>query len=254
MRELGMSVEREVAEVVNPYAPPGSELDAALLPPRAADLAGYRPQRFVVLALDVLLGLQVLTHVVNAVLCGTLGLAKVSVEVGQQLVSLSRWPTQGNPPLYFIGMVPFAAFLMRANKNARTFVALADSEQEFGDLPSAPLRRFTPQSMVWWFFVPLLNLVRPYEAVRAVWVCSAPERAGLESVLDGNILKSWWGAWISALIWARVASAFAPMGTNPGTHDVLAAIGSVLGMVACCIALRMVHALERRQALRAAEL
>ena len=62
--------------------------------------------------------------------------------------------------VYLGGIFFFFMWLVRANKNAR---ALGARDMEF-----------TPGWMVGWFFVPLANLFKPYEAVEELYLASDP--------------------------------------------------------------------------------
>jgi uncharacterized membrane protein len=83
-------------------------------------------------------------------------------------------------------IVTFARLLMRSNVNARSFGRILG---------------FTPASMVWWYFVPLLSLVKPYEAFKAVWQASG----------DGDFPEKhpqmgwWWGTWIVSNILGNIS-------------------------------------------------
>ena len=80
---------------------------------------------------------------------------------------------------YLVSLLPFGLFLVRANKNATAFGRQLS---------------FSPASMVWWFCVPFLNLVRPYEAVKSVWDASVSTR--FYSFERDNVLTLWWGFWV----------------------------------------------------------
>jgi heme/copper-type cytochrome/quinol oxidase subunit 2 len=83
-----------------------------------------------------------------------------------------------------VTLVVFAMFLVRTNKNARA-------------LSGQPLE-VSPGWMVGWFFVPFLNLFKPYVAVREVW-----ERS---KGAEPSLLGLWWAAWILSGILGTLAS------------------------------------------------
>lgn len=101
------------------------------------------------------------------------------------------WDNDGGlsmSPGDFIGILDFIAglgavvmvcfFFPQANRNARV---LAE------DI------RFTPASTAWWFFVPVLNLIRPYQAVAELWTSSGPIEVARWKIDTPLIIKVWWG-------------------------------------------------------------
>jgi hypothetical protein len=84
--------------------------------------------------------------------------------------------------------VAIGMFLHRANKNAR---ALAGE--------GVPLE-YTPGWTVGWFFVPLLNLWKPYRAVGEMFTVSRPTGTGMLGV--------WWAAWIAMNVVGRVSQRY----------------------------------------------
>jgi uncharacterized protein DUF4328 len=257
----------------DPYAPPASDLDVALGHSwEGASDAGFGTQTLLVQALTGVLGLQALLQGINAVAC--LLLASGMIEVGHtlRLVGISGAIVKAYPFAYFVGIIPFAFFLVGANKNARAFAA-ADTENEpasWGDQPelwgdperprdgrrlshALAISGFSPASMFWWFCVPFLSFVRPYQAVKAVWDCSASERGGLNAA-HNDVLWTWWTAWLLSLFVSRASTAISALDLGVAARDLVIACGSLLTVAACLLALRMVRALHDRQRQRAAEL
>ncbi|MCK3654380.1 hypothetical protein A4G19_00930 [Pasteurellaceae bacterium Macca] len=55
--------------------------------------------------------------------------------------------------------------------------------------------KFTPASSVWWYFVPLANLIQPYRAMKEIWKASHnPKNWQMSS--NSWLLPLWWCAWI----------------------------------------------------------
>lgn len=71
-----------------------------------------------------------------------------------------------------------------------------------------PVKEYSAGSMGWWYFVPILNLIRPYQAMRAVWDASRPRSAMAATGTRSSApeVSSWWTAWIIAEVLARIAS------------------------------------------------
>jgi len=235
----------------DPYAPPESELEASLesvLP--SARRAGFATHALLVQAITGLLGVQAILHAINAVVCLLLASGMSEVAGAIELVPVSRALAGAQPFFYLMGIIPFALFLYGANKNARQFELAAGASD---DAEQGAVWSFSPGSMVWWYAVPFFNLVRPYQAVRAVWASSAPEYGGVEFIRS-DILPAWWAAWLLALVASRGSAVLKETRLNVAARDVVIAVVSLLGVASCLLAVRMVRALYARQRQRAAEL
>jgi hypothetical protein len=260
-----------------PYTPPASDTDgvAAVLLESAVHY-GYRVRGWLLPTVVGSLGLQGLLHGLNATAC--LALAS-SFGDPKGLLWLSQSVVLVLPYLYYGGALVFGIFLVDANKNARAFVtadadtdldppqAWGDEPELWGDEPeraddderpklarAMSIWAFSPASMIWWHFVPVFNLFRPYQAVKAVWASSAPQHEG-RSVLRGDLLFLWWAwaAWLGNLLASRVRT-MKTFSSSFAAHDLKIALCDIVSAVACLLALRMVRVLSERQRLRAAEL
>lgn len=134
----------------------------------------------------------------------------------------------------FATTIPFAVFLYRANQNARA-------------LRPRGKMQFSPASMLWWYAVPFLNLIRPYQAVQEVWEVSTPKA---EDVSDRSPVAAWWALFVlnevvPRLFMSSADRAIARLGFG---------LGAVLGLPLVFAAARMVRALHLRQRARASEL
>jgi hypothetical protein len=62
---------------------------------------------------------------------------------------------------------------------------------------------FTPGWAVGWFFIPIANLVKPYQVVREAWQASDPKTIGCEaatwSAVSSALLVGWWWAFHLAM-------------------------------------------------------
>lgn len=116
---------------------------------------------------------------------------------------------------FIASAISFARLLYTANRNT---VPLG-----------RPPQKFSPASMVWWFFVPIFNLFRPMQAVKAVWLASQPEPGeGTPSPI-----LNWWTLWIVGEIVAQVASRAAEKANTP---DALAT-ARMLDVASCVVML-----------------
>jgi hypothetical protein len=115
----------------------------------------------------------------------------------------------------------------------------------------------SPAGVVWSFFIPFVNLVQPYSAMREIWQASDPEIAPAESAFYATapvspLLLTWWLLFLgrSVVFWA---ASFARLGNR--THklvalltateiEVVAYVLSILAAVSACV---LVLRVRRRQ-------
>jgi hypothetical protein len=102
---------------------------------------------------------------------------------------------QGLIAMVYLGVfvatvITFGMWVYRANINSRGF--------------GAKNMEFTPGWAVGWYFVPFLNLVRPYQAMKEIWNVSVdPQR--WQSVNSSAILPLWWTLWILSRITGQIS-------------------------------------------------
>lgn len=109
----------------------------------------------------------------------------------------------------------------------------------------------TPGWAVGWYFVPLANLVMPYQAMRETWDASH-EAAALEEGRDTALLPCWWGLWLVTNIVSNVAAWSGGLG-EPPTGLALTAnlVAALLNVPLCLILIRIARRLLRVQRLAA---
>jgi hypothetical protein len=219
----------------NPYlAPkvPGDVLELAegRAPP------GFVDQSRIVLALTGLLGLQFLFGAFNALACIALNVAVFDADRETFVVDLTNTLAGVDYTLYLATLIPFGIFLVRANKSASALCGF-------------PLE-YTPASMVWWFAVPLANLIKPLHAVRAVWDASAPASGSASS--GHGLLTLWWSLWIAASVGTRIGNVLT-RDAEPEFHNFISTMTNGVGAGLALAAWLMVRALDERQRRRAAE-
>ena len=99
------------------------------------------------------------------------------------------------------------------------------------------------------FFVPFVNLVVPYRAMKELWQKSVPNSSSMFSELSPpGFFPLWWAAWLLSnfvdriyfrMSWREEISA--------DTTAVVGLISGVLGVVAALLALKVVREIERQQ-------
>lgn len=90
--------------------------------------------------------------------------------------------------LYLVTAVVFLTWVHRANRNARAL--------------GAKDMRFTPGWAVGWYFVPIMSLWRPFQAMREIW--QASEQPGnWQSVQTPPLVGWWWTLFLGAQLLAQ---------------------------------------------------
>lgn len=138
------------------------------------------------------------------------------------------WVMSGALLLYglvaLITIITFGRFLVQSNVNARCF---------------APVPKFSPASMVWWHFVPIANLFKPYQAFQVVWHASGGSHDYSHKHPQMGL---WWGSWIIVGILGNISWRL------PDSASAVVALISAPITVACCyFAIVVTRALTERQ-------
>jgi len=231
---------------VNPYAPPSG--DAAPFEGSTEGPAGYESQATLVQVLVGVIGLMAAVKCVTVATVVVIQFGELAKDQVALLLQLSPWANKLHRVTFLLCAVPFAMFLVRSNKNARAMTSVNGREL------AATVAKFTPASMAWWFFVPVMNFVMPAQAVKAVWSCSAPAAARSWPSDGDHVVTWWWGAFLVSWFYDSASAYIARPGMDPTSNNILVALHSILWVVTCTAAIQMLRALERRQATRAAEL
>jgi len=92
--------------------------------------------------------------------------------------------------LWLVGGVTTLAWIRLANKNAR---ALGATDMEF-----------TPNWAIGWYFIPVANLWKPYQAMAEIWRASGGSKNWKSEPAPG-ILAIWWFVWLASNILDRLA-------------------------------------------------
>jgi hypothetical protein len=89
-------------------------------------------------------------------------------------------------------IVLFCLWIPRANRNARALGATG--------------MRFTPRWCVIWYVIPIMNLFRPYQAMKEIWKASVPNEATpWQNREASGILPLWWTLWLASGFAGRLA-------------------------------------------------
>jgi hypothetical protein len=106
-----------------------------------------------------------------------------------------------------------------------------------------------PGWAVGWFFVPIANLFKPYEAMKETWQVSH-HVAGLLEEAESPLVRWWWGLWIVSGIVGWVSLQLGGLSDAPleGAYyfDLL---GCLLNVALCLVLIRLMRQLARAQRL-----
>ena len=102
----------------------------------------------------------------------------------------------GQTALYIGCFIALLIWIYRANKNLRSLRAAGLS--------------FTPGWAVGWFFVPFMNLFRPYQVVSEIWKASGPkvnmaDDTSWKAVTTSPIVGCWWALFLTSNFIANIA-------------------------------------------------
>jgi hypothetical protein len=149
--------------------------------------------------------------------------------------------------LYVALAVAFCVWLHRVS---RTVPAL-------GNPPSGV--EYSPGWAVGSFFVPFVNLVVPYKAVREVWVKSDPAVRTADDLMfappsSAPLVLGWWIVWLASNVLSNVFWQLQTDAETPGAQGsmaVLKLVSDLVNIVAAALAVFVVRGIDRRQAERA---
>jgi hypothetical protein len=141
------------------------------------------------------------------------------------------------------------AFLMWLHRVCRNVPALGNPQSGV---------EHSPGWAVGSFFIPFVNLVVPYKAVREVWVKSDPAvRTGDDFMFaqasSAPLVLGWWIAWLVSNVAGNISWRLMG-GETPDTQGFVGGvdiISDLLGIVAAVLAIAVVRGIDRRQAERA---
>lgn len=116
----------------------------------------------------------------------------------------------------------------RVNANAHTFANGLSS---------------TPGWAVGWYFVPIANLWKPFEAMRETWAAST-EASDWAAMPVPTLLRVWWGCW---LVGNFVSNGALRFGGDPSLASTFELVSSALLIAAGAAMVRIITLLDRMQ-------
>jgi len=225
---------------INPYAAP----QASFVPAPGGSQFQYRPLAGRALAVAIPLGLFCLFSLLAIVLGAGVGSSGQTMsEVWQDESPMTRNDLLelGEGLAVLATIITLCFFLPQANRNSRALTGES--------------LRFSPASTMWWFFVPFMNLVRPYQAVREIWQASTSgyQEAWFAKAAPGW-LRLWWGTWLAfnmlLRLTANMARRAAQAGGEPSSAEIVGLLGRLAGIVAAACLIVAVTRIASVQAKR----
>jgi len=125
-----------------------------------------------------------------------------------------------------------------------------------GNLPALGIdqTRWTPEWAIAWWFVPVMNVFRPFQIMRETWKATDPEATGEDwRYHPGSSLVCWWWAAFLASNLLNVAGGqfLVFEGYREGTVLLLA--GGLFFILSSVLVMALIHGIERRQTERSAK-
>jgi hypothetical protein len=129
----------------------------------------------------------------------------------------------------------------------------------YQNLPALKARNlgYTPGWAVGYWFIPIINLFRPFQVVREIWNESDPDfdpELGFLSNSMGTpaIISWWWAFWILSRIGGNVSNSLADneRAIKDGSFGFAVIFASVLSVAAAVLAIQIVRNITQRQELR----
>jgi hypothetical protein len=232
---------------LNPFAPPAAELNVGA--GAAVESRGFKSLTPLARAIGVVMGLLVLSEV--AVIA--FSLASISAmhermaggDAGGPIYQVAVLIGGATVVLWLAAAVLFCFFMPRANRNLRAFA---------GEEANIWLR-FKPGQTVAAFFIPIVNLYRPYQVMKELWQWSAPDPATPpSSVRVPALLPWWWGLYILdnllSQITSRMSSVIPPDPDTAINNSWATIVDSVVTIASALLAAIVVRAVARRHELR----
>jgi hypothetical protein len=209
----------------------------------------------------ILLGVEALAKLTNiAVSAAQLALASnypetAAAALGPEDADVSEMPG-GNFQLIVLLLNSTVSFFGLIVLLATVVVFLFWQHRAYKNLPAmdVPRPEFSSGWVVGSWFVPFLNLFRPYEIMKYIRDKSDPETVkfgfGDFDTRGNATLKAWWGFWIACCIVGRFSNRMYGRAETLDGHVSAGVVGifsSGLTIVAACLAIAVVRDITSRQ-------
>lgn len=207
----------------NPYRPPGVALE-----PQGPEVPRYRPGGPLATSTIVMLYITIPLEVAHGARALLWPAAPIFDESPQTLVLvlvLSEVVALVSVLAHLACAALFCAWFHRAYRN---LLALGE-----------PRLRFAPGWAPGSFFVPLLNLFRPYQIAREIW-----RKSGGEAESPGGPVAAWWTLFLTS---GAVGLLEGRLPLEPTQGRVITVLGTLLSVAAAVVTAPMIRGVVRRQ-------
>jgi len=180
-------------EEQNPYAPP-----TVVAPTSAGNNNSYGPfQRTEGTAklFQIFMGTLLFLYLVFGIICAYAGIKSATEQIdpiydedgAASLLGLTYFGVAVGSILFYILTIIF--FCIWTNKSMKNVWAM--------DSYSKP--EISPGWAVGFYFIPIVNLWKPFQAMKEIWSLSVPEKS------SSSILGCWWALWIISCFADRIS-------------------------------------------------
>lgn len=230
----GMSEWRPLSEYFQVAAPLAVPVPADIYPRITYTKDPTSLTRFVIIMLWVSLGFEVLSILSDMAQMSLLN-RPFNQDEGTANDARQGFIGIGYMIVFIVTGVAFLKWIHRANLNCRGF--------------GAENMTFTPGWAVGWYFIPIMNLVRPYQAMKEIWQVSQNPRAW-QTALGSPLLGWWWGLWIANSMLGQAvfrstmnATTIEQLKTSTG----ISIFAGLAGIPLCLIAIKLVKSIAAMQ-------
>jgi hypothetical protein len=134
----------------------------------------------------------------------------------------------------------FLMWVYRANKNAR---ALGATDMDF-----------TPGWSVGWYFIPIMNLFKPYQSMKEIWKASHPDAdTDWRAMSVSPIVPLWWALWLVSAFLGRLAGRLALRADEMNeflTASRTQLVADLLDLPTALLAIALVHNISQMQEMK----
>lgn len=137
--------------------------------------------------------------------------------------------------VFIVTGIAFLKWIYRANLNCRGF--------------GADGMKFTPGWSIGYYFIPFLNLVRPYQSMKEIWQVSHSP-TNWKSQSGSALLGWWWALWLISNFLGQIVFRTS---MNATTIEALQAstgitiFSSIIGIPLCLVAINLVKTISTKQ-------
>ncbi len=230
----GMDGWRPVVEYFEPAAQASTpEAEIPPTPPRGfvKDPAGLT--RFVVMMLWLSLASSVAATILSGISLATGQASQPEATELSPFDLVSALFALAQLAVFIVTAVNFLRWVHRAHVNARGL--------------GATNLTITPGWAVGWFFVPIMNLWKPFNAMKELWQASQNPDAW-ESETPSNLLTAWWTMWLLSNVLAQTSLRLSLSGDQSSMMpEVCALLSDIVDIPLTLVVIRLVRSIYEMQ-------